>query len=92
LPWSRSRNEGRLGHDRQAHAGRVFAGPELGVGGFFTLGAEKAARFLAHGALVGAVGIGERAQIEVAGEVDYAAGGSGSLVLGGASLRGLVRF
>jgi hypothetical protein len=75
-----------------AATARVFVGPEVGLGGFFTLGAEKTARGLVHGAAVAAIGVGARAQLEIAGELDYAGGGSGSLVLGGASARALVRF
>ena len=71
---------------------RVFVGPELGAGAFVTLGAEKTARFLAHGAVVGAVGLGDRVQLELAGDVDYAAGGSSGLLLVGGTARGSYRF
>jgi hypothetical protein len=71
---------------------RVFAGPEVGAGAFFTLGADKTTRFLAHGALVGSVGIGARVQVEVAGDLDYAPGGSAALVFVGGTARAVVRF
>jgi len=71
---------------------RVFAGPELGGGAFFTLGADKTTRFLAHGAVVGSVGVGDRVQIEIAGDVDVAPGGGASLVFVGGTARGVVRF
>jgi hypothetical protein len=71
---------------------RVFAGPELALGLFATEGAEKTARFLARGALVGSVGVGERVQIEVAGDAAYAAGGSSGILLVGGALRGGIRF
>jgi hypothetical protein len=71
---------------------RVFAGPEVGAGAFFTLGADKTSRFLAHSALVGTVGIGERVQIEVAGDLDVAPGGGASLLFLGGTARGVVRF
>jgi hypothetical protein len=71
---------------------RVFAGPELGAGAFFTLGADKTTRFLAHGAVVGTVGIGERVQVEVAGDLDLAPGGGASLVFLGVTARAVVRF
>lgn len=71
---------------------RIFIGPELGIGTFVTLGAEKTARFLAHGALVGSVGLGEHVQLELAGDVDYAAGGSSGLLLVGGTARGSYRF
>jgi hypothetical protein len=71
---------------------RVFAGPELGIGLFATEGAEKSARFFARGAVVGSVGLGEHAQIELAGDAGWAAGGSSSLVLIGGALRGGFRF
>jgi hypothetical protein len=71
---------------------RIFVGPELGVGTFVTLGAEKTARFLAHGSVVGAVGLGEHVQLELAGDVDYAAGGASGLLLVGGTARGSYRF
>ena len=71
---------------------RIFAGPELGLGTFVALGGEKIARFLMRGALVGAVGIGERVQLELGANFDYAPGGSAALLLFGGTARGLVRF
>lgn len=71
---------------------RIFFGPELGLGTFITLGAEKTARFLARGSLVGSLGVGDRWQIELVGDFDYAAGGSGSLLLFGGTARGAFRF
>lgn len=71
---------------------RFFLGPELALGTFVTLGAEKTARFLLRGALVASLGLGERWQIELLGDCDYAAGGSGALALVGGSARGVFRF
>jgi hypothetical protein len=71
---------------------RIFLGPELGLGTFITLGAEKTARFLARGSAVASMGLGERWQIEIVGDLDYAAGGSGALVLLGGTARGAFRF
>lgn len=71
---------------------RIFAGPEVGIGVFGALGGEKVARFLMRGALVGIVGLGARVQLEAAADLDYAAGGSASLLLVGGTLRGLFRF
>ncbi len=71
---------------------RIFVGPELGLGTFITLGAEKTARFLARGSLVGSLGLGDRLQLELVGDFDYAAGGSGALLLFGGTARGAFRF
>ncbi len=70
---------------------RLFAGPEAELGTFVTFAGDKTARFLLHGAAFVALGIGENVQLELAGDVDYAAG-SAPLVLGGGALRALVRF
>jgi hypothetical protein len=70
---------------------RLFAGPEATVGGFFANGADKTGRALLQGAGFVALGLGERIQVEVVGNVAYAAG-SPSLALGGGTLRALVRF
>jgi hypothetical protein len=71
---------------------RLFFGPEVTIGGFFTLGAEKTARFLLHPSAFLSWGLGERVQLEVAGDLPYAAGGSSSLLLGGGTARVAVRF
>jgi hypothetical protein len=71
---------------------RVYAGPELAVGAFFTLGGDKSARFLGRGGLVAGIGLGERVQLEAFGDLAVAPGGAGTLVLGGGGARGLVRF
>ena len=71
---------------------RLFAGPELGAGTFVALGGEKLARFLMRGALVGALGLGDRVQLELGADVDYAPGGTTALLLIGGPARGLVRF
>lgn len=71
---------------------RVFIGPELLAGAHVALGADKTARFLAHGAAFAAVGIGEHVQVEIAGDLAAALGGSGTLLLGGGTTRALVRF
>ena len=56
------------------------------------LGGEKLARFLMRGALVGALGLGDRVQLELGADVDYAPGGTTALLLIGGPARGLVRF
>ena len=71
---------------------RVYAGPEVAVGAFFTLGGDKSARFLGRGGLVAGIGLGERVQLEAFGDLAVAPGGAGTLVLGGGGARGLVRF
>lgn len=71
---------------------RVFVGPEVLLGTHVAIGAEKTARFLAHGAAFAAIGIGEQLQLEIAGDLGAAFGGSGTLVLGGGTARVLVRF
>lgn len=71
---------------------RVFAGPELAVGAFFPLGGDRSGRFLARGAAFAAIGIGDRVQVEVSGDLAVAPGSSGTLLFGGATLRGLARF
>jgi hypothetical protein len=70
---------------------RLFVGPEATVGGFFANGADKTPRALLQGAGFVALGLGERIQIELVGNIAYAAG-SPSLALGGGTIRGLVRF
>lgn len=71
---------------------RLFVGPELLGGAFVTLGADKTARFLAHGAAFAALAIGEQVQVEIAGDLAGAFGGTGTLVLGGGTARALYRF
>ncbi|MBX3231754.1 MAG: hypothetical protein KIT84_42685 [Labilithrix sp.] len=71
---------------------RFFVGPELLLGAHVALGADKTTRFLTHGALFVAYGITENLQAEVAGDLAVAAGGSGTLLLGGATARAVVRF
>ena len=70
---------------------RLFAGPEATVGGFFAAGADKTPRALVQAAAFVALGLGERVQLEVAGDLAYAAG-SPSLALGGGTFRALLRF
>jgi len=70
---------------------RLFIGPEATVGGFFAAGADKTARALVQGAGFLALGLGEHIQLEIVGNVAYAAG-SPSLALGGGTFRALVRF
>lgn len=70
---------------------RLFAGPEAEVGTFVTFAGDKTARFLASGGVFVALGLGEHLELELAADIDYAAG-STSLVLGGGTLRALVRF
>jgi tRNA threonylcarbamoyladenosine biosynthesis protein TsaE len=70
---------------------RVFAGAEAEMGTFVTLAGDKTARFLVRGAAFFALGLGEHLQLELAADIDYAAG-STTLVLGGGTLGALVRF
>jgi hypothetical protein len=70
---------------------RLFAGPEATLGGFFASGADKTPRALLQGAAFVALGLGERVQLEVVGNLAYAAG-SPPLALGGGTVRALVRF
>jgi hypothetical protein len=71
---------------------RLFMGPELLLGAHVALGADKTARFLGHGAAFVTWGIGEQVQLELAGDLATAFGGTGTLVLGGGTMRALVRF
>lgn len=71
---------------------RLYVGPELRLGLFGTLGGDRTTRFLLHNAAVVALGLGERIQIEAAGDLLFAPGGQAALILGGGSLRGLFRF
>lgn len=71
---------------------RLFVGPELLAGAFVALGADKTARFVAHGAAFAALALGEQVQVEIAGDLAAALGGSGTLVLGGGTARALYRF
>lgn len=71
---------------------RLFVGPELLVGAHVALGAQKAGRFLTHGALFLAYGITDNLQAEIAGDLALALGGAGALVLGGGTARIVVRF
>jgi hypothetical protein len=70
---------------------RLFVGPEVELGTFATLGGDETARFLLQGAAFVALGLGEHIQLELAGDIAYAAG-STSLALGGGTFRALVRF
>ena len=70
---------------------RLFLGPEATIGAFFPTGGDKSARFLARGSVFLALGIGERAQIDLSGDVAPVLGSS-TLVLVGGTVRGLVRF
>ena len=71
---------------------RIFVGPEALVGAHIAIGAEKTGRFIAHGAAFAAWGVTEQLQLELAGDLAAALGGSGTLVLGGGTVRVLVRF
>lgn len=70
----------------------LFVGPELLAGAHVALGADKTARFLAHGALFVAYGITDNVQAELAGDLSAALGGTGTLLLGGGTARVVVRF
>ncbi|HVJ90472.1 MAG TPA: hypothetical protein VM580_11770 [Labilithrix sp.] len=71
---------------------RWFIGPELLLGGHVALGADKTTRFITHGELFLAAMLTDNIQAEVAGDLATAFGGSGTLVLGGATARIVVRF
>jgi hypothetical protein len=71
---------------------RLFVGPELLLGTHVAIGAEKTARFLTHGSAFVSLGLGESIQLELAGDLEAALGGTGTLVLGGGTARFLVRF
>ena len=71
---------------------RIFAGPEAGIGGFFTLGGDQKARVLLRGALPIVWGATPQVQLELVPEIDYAGGGTTSLFLAGGSVRGVYRF
>lgn len=74
------------------HGARLFVGPELLLGGHITTGGDKTGRFLTQGSLFLAVGVTELLQLEAAGDIAGAFGGTGTLVLGGGSGRVTVRF
>jgi hypothetical protein len=71
---------------------RIYAGPELGLGGFFPTGGDKSARFLGRGSLFAGIGMGERLQLEGFGDLLWAPGGSGTIALVGGGARVVVRF
>jgi hypothetical protein len=71
---------------------RLFVGPELLAGAHVAIGADKTARFIAHGAAFAAYGITDSIQVEIAGDLAAAFGGAGTLVLGGGTARALLRF
>ncbi len=71
---------------------RLFLLPDLGLGSFVTLGAQKDGRFLVRGGLHGALGLGERVALELGPELGVTPGGSGTLVLFGATARAVARF
>ena len=75
-----------------ARAVRAYAGPELALGAFFTLGGDKSARFLGRGSLFLGIGIDENWQFEIFGDLGWTPGGAGDLVLAGGGARGVVRF
>lgn len=70
----------------------VFVGPEAGLGGFLTLGADKALRPLLRGGGVVAVSLPSSLQVEGATSVSISPGGSGTLTLGSLELRVGKRF
>ncbi len=71
---------------------RVFAGPELDIGILAPIGGDRSPRFLLRGQAFVAWGITERVQLELAADFATGFGGSGTLALGGAAVRGLYRF
>jgi hypothetical protein len=71
---------------------RFFVGPEVLLGAHVALGADKTARFLSQGSAFASIGIGEQLQVEIAGDLGAALGGSGTLVLGGGTARVVLRF
>ena len=70
---------------------RLFLGPEAVIGAFFPTGGDRSARFYARGSAFLALGLGERVQLDLSGDVAPVLGSS-TLVLVGGTLRGLVRF
>jgi hypothetical protein len=71
---------------------RFFTGAEVTLGVFAPFGGDKTARFLARPALVVALGLTERVQLDALPELWVAPGGTGTLILLGGSLRGSIRF
>ncbi|HWL87345.1 MAG TPA: hypothetical protein VNO21_16185, partial [Polyangiaceae bacterium] len=71
---------------------RIYAGPEVEVGGFFTLDADTTPRFFARGSAFGGIGVTDRVAIELTADLAVAPGGAGTLVFGGGGARGVVRF
>lgn len=71
---------------------RLFVGPEAMLGVHVAAGADKTARFLAHGSAFVAYGITTNVQIEAAADLAGAFGGVGSLLLVGGTGRASLRF
>lgn len=71
---------------------RLFLLPDVGLGTFVTLGAQRDARFWARGAALASLGLGDRVALEAGPWVGVTPGGSGTLVFVGATARALVRF
>ncbi len=69
-----------------------FVGPEVGVGLFRPFGGDQSARFLAKGAAVFVQRLAPETQLEATVDLLAAPGGTGTLLLGGASVGGSFRF
>jgi hypothetical protein len=69
-----------------------FISPEVGVGLFRPFGGDQSARFLAKGAAVFVQRLAPETQLEATVDLLAAPGGTGTLLLGGASVGGSFRF
>lgn len=70
----------------------MFVGPEVTLGIFRPLGGDQSARFLARAAGVLAVQVHSHMQVDVLGEFLVAPGGTGTLLLGGGTVRASLRL
>ncbi len=71
---------------------RLYLGPEAQIGGFFPVGGDREGRFLLRGAPFVGLAIAPIISAEVFGDVAFAPGGTGALLLLGGGARVLVRF
>ncbi len=76
-----------------APAIRLSVGPEAGVGAFHAGGGSQATSFMARGSLITAARVSELVSLEASlGDLRVIPASSGTLVLAGASLHGVLRF
>ncbi len=75
-----------------APLGKLYVGPELMLGAFVPIGGDKKARFLAVAAPTVGYAVTSQLSVEAHGDVAYAAGGTGGLLLVGGGARAWVRF